>query len=165
MVFATVFAATASTACAQAAAARSPATAPALGRVVAGTSTTVFSVAIDGSVSRASGNAVRLTAGATTSPTITISCAGVACALQDIRVTVTASGSTGAASISRFRVGTLTGGTYRTSAPAEAGSLTLVLRPIGVGGSASFPLGMDVTVSPGSTGNSSYTYTVTAVLI
>ena len=69
-------------------------------------------------------------------------------------------------SISRFRIGTLTGGTYRTSAPADAASLTFTLRPIGSGRSVTFPLGMDVLLAAGAdSGTDTFTYTVTATFL
>ncbi len=58
---------------------------------------------------------------------------------------------------------TLTGATYRTSAPANGASLTFDLRPIGSGRSASFPLGMDVLLTAGADSTAdTFTYTVTA---
>ncbi len=151
---------------AQIAVSRSPAAAPSLGTVIEGSSTTVFSISAAGVVTRGSGDAVRLTTGGATAPTATITCMTlVNCTLRDVRVTITASGATGAASITRFRIGALSGGTYRTSAPPDGSSLTFDLRPLGLGGSASFPLGVDVTVAPGSTGPASYTYTVSAVFL
>jgi hypothetical protein len=156
----------ASPAAAQVAVSRSPATAPSLGRVVAGSSTTVFSVSAGGAVTRTSGDAIRLTTAGVTAPTVTVTCMTlVNCTLRDVRVTVTASGGSGGASITRFRIGTLSGGTYRTSAPAEGASLTFDLRPLGMGGSASFPLGVDVSVTAGSLGDASYSYSISVVML
>ncbi|WP_122464521.1 MULTISPECIES: hypothetical protein [Brevundimonas] len=146
---------------------RSPATSPQLGRVIAGATTTTFSISTAGAVTRTSGDAIRLTNTSVTAPTVTISCGllnlNSVCALRNIRVTVTATGATGETRIVRLRAGTLTGSTYRAGGVREGTTLTFDINPIGILGSASFPLGMDVQVDAGAQpGADSFTYTVTA---
>lgn len=143
---------------------RSPATAPVLGTVVRGSAATTFSISAAGVVTRPTGNAIRLRSTTVTVPTVAITCGTNSnCANRDVRVVVTASGASDDASISRFRIGALTGATYRTTAPAEGASLTFDLRPIGRSSSASFPLGMDVVLAAASdSGADTFTYTVTA---
>ncbi len=141
-------------------------TAPVIGTVVQGSSATTFSISTAGVVTRSTGNAIRLSSSAVTAPTITITCGlNILCSSRDIRVTIVAAGASDDASITRFRVGALTGATYRTTAPAEAASLTFDLRPIGMNRSASFPLGLDVLLTAGAdSGTDTYTFTVTAAL-
>lgn len=157
----------AGSALAQIAISNTPATSPALGVVVRGSSTTTFSISTGGIVSRTSGNAIRLSTASVTPPTVTITCGTNSnCRNRDVRITVTASGALGSGSLSLFRVGTLTGASYRTSAPTEAASLTFDLRPLGSSGSASFPLGMDVLLAAGAnSGAATFTYTVTATFL
>ncbi|NJC41688.1 hypothetical protein GGQ87_001946 [Brevundimonas alba] len=142
---------------------RTPATSPVIGRVVRGSAATTFSVSTAGVVTRTSGNAIRLSTTSVTPPTVTISCGtGSACNNNDVRVTITATGASDDGSISRFRVGSLTGATYRTLAPAEGASLVFDLRPLGMNRSASFVLGMDVLLAAASdSGTDTFTYTVT----
>lgn len=146
---------------------RSPTTSPVIGTVVRGSSATTFSVSTAGVVTRASGNAIRLSTASVTPPTVTITCgSNNNCKNKDVRVTVTATGASDDGSISRFRMGALTGATYRTSAPADGASLTFDLRPIGVSRSASFPLGMDVLLAAAAdSGTDTFTYTVTATFL
>ena len=146
---------------------RSPATAPQLGRVIGGTSTTVFSVSTTGAVTRTSGNAIRLTSGSVTAPTVTISCGllnlNSICALRNIRVTVQATGASGESRIIRLRAGAISGSSYRPGAITEGTTLVFDINPIGILGGASFPLGMDVQVDAGAQpGADTFTYTVTA---
>lgn len=155
---------------AQAQVSHTPATAPALGTTIRGTSATTFSVSTSGVVTRTSGNAIRLSSASVTAPTISLNCgllnlAGL-CALRYVRVTITpVVGST--ASISKFRVGSLSGATYRSgSAPAEAASLTFDLNPLGLLGTATFVLGMDMTLAANAaTGNYTFDYVVTIQLV
>lgn len=149
---------------AQVAVSRTPATAPVLGTVVRGSAATTFTISTAGVVARASGNAIRLSSASVTPPTVTVSCGvGINCTTRDIRVTITATGASDDASITLFRIGTLTGGTYRTSAPADGASLTFDLRPLGASRSASFPLGMNILLAAASdSGTDTFTYTVTA---
>ena len=155
-------------AAAQLTVARSPAApAPALGRVVGGTAATTFEVnASTGAVTRlAGGNAVRVSTTSVTAPTITISCGTGSCATTRVRVTVSAVASSGP-SISQFTVTDLTGTTFDGGAPAPGSSLAFRLQPIGKNRSASFRVGLRVTV-PSSPSSGSYTfgYTVNAALV
>lgn len=156
-------------AAAQLSVSRSPSgTAPVIGTVVRGSAATTFSISTAGVVTRTSGDAIRLGSTSLTPPTISINCGLtlMTCQTRDVRVVVTASGASDDGSISRFRIGTLTGGTYRTSAPADAASLTFTLRPIGSGRSVTFPLGMDVLLAAGAdSGTDTFTYTVTATFL
>lgn len=156
-------------AAAQLSVSRSPSgTAPVIGTVVRGSAATTFSVSTAGVVTRTSGNAIRLSTSSVTPPAITIHCGLtlISCLLRDVRVVVTATGASDDGSINRFRIGTLTGGTYRTAPPAESGSLVFDLRPIGAGRSVTFPLGMDILLAPGAdSGTDTFTYTVTATFL
>lgn len=158
--------AAASPAAAQLSVSRSPGgTAPAIGAVVRGSAATTFSISTSGAVTRTAGNAIRLSTASVTPPTITIACGFtlLTCQLRDVRVVITASGASDDGSISRFRMGALSGGSYRNNAPGEGASLTFDLRPIGSGRSVSFPLGMDVLLAAGAdSGTDTFTYTVTA---
>lgn len=159
----------ASSANAQVAVSYAPATSPVLGTVVRGTSVTTFSVATSGAVTRTGGDAIRLSTAQTTTPTVSISCgllnlSGL-CALRNIRVRIQ-SASASQATVTRLRVGSLTGATYATSAPAEASSLTFDLNPIGLLNTATFKLGMDIQVPAGaSSGVNNFNYTVSAELL
>jgi hypothetical protein len=149
----------------------SPTSAPVLGTVVRGSSATTFSVATNGAVTRTSGDAIRLSNASVTTPTVSINCGLLnlpgLCALRQIRVTVQPAGTTGQATITKLRVGSLTGATYATgSAPAESSSITFDLNPIGLLGTASFKIGMDMLL-PGNTTTTvnNVNYTVTATLL
>jgi len=159
------------TARAQATVTRSPATAPALGTTIRGNATTVFSISATGTVTRVSGNAIRLSSGSVTTPTLTIHCgllnlSGL-CALRFVRVTITPVTGSGPAIITRLRVGSLSGASYRGgSAPAEAASLVFDLNPLGLLSAATFRLGMDVTLpADAASGNHTYDYVVTVSLV
>lgn len=159
----------ASPAAAQLSISRSPSgTSPVIGTVVRGSAATTFSISTAGVVTRTSGNAIRLSTTSLTPPTITIHCGLtlVSCLVRDVRVVITASGASDDGSITRFRIGSLSGGTYRTGAPAEGANLTFDLRPIGAGRSVTFPLGMDVLLTAGAdSGTDTFTYTVTATFL
>ena len=146
---------------------RSPATSPVIGTVVRGNAATTFSVSTAGVVTRVSGDAIRLSSASITQPTVTLTCGTNSnCQNRDVRVTVTASGASGAGSITRFRVGSLTGATYRTAAPADAASLAFDLMPLGSRGSATFTLGMDVLLAAAAnSGTDTFTFTVTATFL
>ena len=143
---------------------RSPPTSPVIGTVVRGSAATTFSVSTAGMVTRVSGNAIRLSSASITRPTITLTCGTNSnCVNRDVRVTVTAGGVSGDGSITLFRIGTLTGATYRTFAPADAASLTFDLRPLGSGRSATFTLGMNVLLAAAAnSATGTFTFTVTA---
>lgn len=156
---------------AQATVTRSPATAPALGTTIRGNATTVFSISPTGTVTRVSGNAIRLSSSSVTTPTLTVNCgllnlSGL-CALRFVRVTITPVTGSGPATISKLRIGSLSGASYRSgSAPAEATSLVFDLNPLGLLGSASFRLGMDVTLpADAASGTHTYNYIVTVSLV
>lgn len=146
---------------------RSPATAPTLGTTIRGSSATTFSITTAGAVSRTSGNAIRLTTSSVTTPTITINCGLLnlngLCALRYIRVTITPVAGSGPATITRLRVGSMTGGVYRSgSAPAEGSSLTFDLNPLGLFTTATFKLGMDVQLAANAaSGNTTFDYLIT----
>lgn len=144
---------------------RSSATAPALGTTIRGSTTTTFTISTTGAVSRASGNAIRLSNASVTTPTVTISCGllnlNSLCALRYVRVTITPSGGSGVAHISRFRIGSLSGASYRSSAPVDASSLVFDLNPLGLFGTATFKLGMDVELNAGAaSGSQTFDYLV-----
>lgn len=151
-------------AAAQVSVSRSPTgTNPALGRVVRGTATSTFAISPAGVVTQTGGNAIRMTSGGVTGTTVTISCGLFNCGGRFLRVAIQATGATGGATLTSFRVGSLSGTTYRSgSAPAAASSLTFDLNAIGGLGSCSFALGMDVQVPSGAvTGAGTYTYSIT----
>lgn len=144
--------------------------APAIGRVADATTDTVFLVnAATGAVTRVSGNAVRLTTAATTSPTITIGCGNFAvCNTADVRVRITAGTAVGGrASIASFSVANLTDTTYNSgAAPAEAASLDFQLNPIGANDTDTFKLGLRIRApTAGATGATTLPYTVTVNLL
>jgi len=155
---------------AQLAVTHSPATAPVMGTAIRGTSATTFSISGGGAVTRTSGDAIRLTSGGVTPPSISISCGllnlSSLCALRQVRVTIQPA-STGVASISKFRVSGLSGATYKTgSPPAEASSITFDLNPLGLFGTAQFTMAMDVLVAANAgSGAKTFDYTVTATFI
>jgi hypothetical protein len=147
---------------------RSPAAVnPALGQVIRGTSDSTFSIATDGTVTRTSGNAIRLSSASVTPTTITVICQlDVLCNLRHVRVTVTITGSNGVAEISNLRISSPVGLVYAI-APASSGTtITFDAYPLGLNLGATFKLGMDVLVpSSGPTGYGAFTYTVTAVIL
>lgn len=156
---------------AQATVTRSPATAPTLGTTIRGSSATTFSISTAGVVTRASGNAIRLSTGSVTTPTLTINCgllnvSGL-CAVRYIRVTITPVTGSGPAAITRLRVGSLSGATYRTGgAPAEAATLSFDLNPLGLLSTATIKLGMDVQLAANAaSGNQTFDYLVTVQLV
>lgn len=155
---------------AQATVTRSPATAPTLGVTIRGTAPTTFSISSTGAVTRTSGNAIRLTSGRVTTPMLSINCgllnlSGL-CALRYVRITITPVGSS-SATITRFRTGTLNGATYRSgSAPAEGATLTFDINPLGLLSTATFQLGMDVTLAANApSGTYGFDYVVTVQLV
>ncbi|WP_395945797.1 hypothetical protein [Brevundimonas sp.] len=149
---------------------RTPATAPILGATIRGSSATTFSISTSGTVTRTSGNAIRLSSASVTTPTISLNC-GVLnlsglCALRYMRVTITPV-SGGQAAITKFRIANLSGATYRTgSAPAEAASLMFDLNPLGLTATASFTLAMDMTLAANApSGAYTFDYVVTIQLV
>lgn len=161
--------ATAAPAAAQLAVSRSPANAPVLGTTIRGSSPTVFSITPGGGVTRASGNAIRLSTASVRTPTITIHC-GVNrmesfCAFRYIRVRITPASGSGTARISRLRVGALQGGRFYGGSPSEGATMDFILSPLGFG-AASFELGMDVSLTGGApSGEHDFDYVVTVQLL
>lgn len=148
----------------------SPQTSPALGTTIRGSSATTFSISTSGTVTRLSGNAIRLSTSSVTAPTVSISCGllnlGGLCALRPMRITI-ASAATAPLSITKFRVANLSGTTWRTgSAPAEAQVLVFELNAMGLLSTVSFSLGMDVLLAAGAaSGAQTFPYTVTVQLL
>lgn len=150
---------------------RSPAAAPSLGTTIRGTTATTFRISASGAVTRTGGDAIRLSSGSVTPPTITVNCgllnlAGL-CALRYVRVTITPAPGSGPAAITRFRVGSLSGASYRGgSAPVEGATVTFDLNPLGLLGTATFPLGMDVVLAANAaSGAHTFDYIVTVQLV
>ena len=148
---------------------RAPAGAPDLGRMIAGSATTVLSVTAQGDVTRTSGNAIRLNGGSVTTPTISISCAVQnavdLCASHFLQVTIQPLGGRGPAAITMLRAGELTGAVFRDGTPPAAPAMTFILNPMGVG-TATFKLGMDVRLPAGApSGPTFFDYSVTAVFL
>lgn len=148
----------------------SPSTAPDLGRMVRGSGATSFTIAPNGTVTRTSGDGIRLSSGGATSPTITISCGFLnlsnLCALRRIRVTVQPIPNSNA-QITQFTVSSLTGNLlWATTAPTPASSLTFDMLPLGLLGTGSFTLGMDVWTSGAlASGTYSFGYTVNVAFL
>lgn len=146
----------------------SPSTSPTLGSTIRGASATTFSISTSGSVTRLSGDAIRVSNSSVTTPTITIYCGLLnLCNLRSMRVTITPVPGHGAPEITKLRVGSLSGTTYASgSAPAEGASLVFDLAPIGLKSSASFRLGMDVILPANSpSGGQTFGYVVTVQLL
>lgn len=149
----------------------SPQTAPALGSTIRGSAATTFSISTTGAVSRTSGNAIRMTSAGVTAPSVNFNCGllnlSQLCLLRPVRVTIAPSSAGGPATISRFRISSLSGTTYVAgSPPAEASVLVFDLKPLGLLSTVSFKLGMDVLLAANADpGPSSYSYTVTAVFL
>jgi hypothetical protein len=155
---------------AQIAISRSPTTAPVLGAIVRDSGASTFAVSTGGTVTRTSGNAIRLSSASVTPPTITLSCGFLnlenLCALRQIRVTVQAVANSNA-KITQFHVGSLTGNVlYAGATPPAAPSLSFDLTPLGLLGTGSFTLGMDIWISGGlASGQYAFDYIVTATFI
>ncbi len=149
----------------------SPASGPVLGRTVRGSSATTFSISTSGAVTRASGDAIRLSSASVTAPTVNFNCGllnlSQLCLTRPVRVTIAPAGGSGQASITRFRISNLSGTTYRSgSAPPEASVLVFELNPLGLVGTVSFKLGMDVLLVAGAaSGNGTYSYTVSVEFV
>lgn len=148
----------------------SPSTAPDLGRMVRGSGATSFTISTNGAVTRTSGDGIRVDSGSATPPTITISCGFLnlsnLCALRRVRVTVQPIPNSDA-QITRFTVNSLTGNLlWATQAPQPASSLTFDMLPLGLLGTGSFTLGMDVWTSGALAGGQySFGYSVTVAFI
>lgn len=156
---------------AQLAVTRSPATGPVLDKTIRGVTVTTFSISTAGAVTRTSGDAIRLGASSVTAPSLSISCgllnvSGL-CALRYVRITISPVTGSGPAQVTRLRVGSLSGATYRTgSAPSAAGALSFDLNPLGLFGTAVFNLGMDVQLAANAaSGPQTFDYIVTAEFV
>lgn len=149
----------------------SPQAAPALGSTIRGSAATTFSISPTGAVTRTSGNAIRMTSAGVTAPSVNFNCGllnlSQLCLLRPVRVTIAPASAGGPATISRFRISSLSGTTYVSgSPPAEASVLVFDLKPLGLLSTVSFKLGMDVLLAANADpGPSSYSYTVTAVFL
>ncbi|WP_271086343.1 hypothetical protein [Brevundimonas sp. NIBR11] len=160
-----------SSAAAQIQISQTPAVAPALGTMVRGTTATSFTVSTAGSVTKTSGNGIRISSAGVTPPTVTISCGFLnlngLCAVRQVRVTIQPVPSSDA-QITKFYVGSVTGNILMAtgSMPAPASSMTFDLKPLGLLGTGSFTLGMDVFTAAGlASGTYNFAYTVTASFI
>lgn len=143
-------------------ASRSAFQAPVLGTTIRGTATTVFRITPGGAVTRISGNAIRLSTASVRSPTITLQCGlDWYCGYRYLRVRITPVAGSGPASISRLRMGNLSGGRLYGSTPAEGTVLDFYVQPLGRS-TATFELGMDVTLSSGApSGEHNFGYMIT----
>ena len=148
----------------------SPQAGPALGTTIRGSTATTFSISTSGVVSRTSGDAIRLSNGMVSAPTVSFNCGllnlAELCLLRPVRVTISPASAGGTATISRLSISNLSGTTYRSgSAPAEAAVLVFDLNPLLLS-TVSFRLGMDVVLEAGAqTGHATYAYTVTVSFI
>jgi len=142
------------------------ATTPALGEIVAGTMPTVFRIGVDGSVTRISGDAVRLSNAPVTPPTMRLTCGLLnlanLCLVRNIRITMTPQASGTIASLTMFHVGSVTGTTFVGGAPADASTMNFQLNPMGLGNIVTIQFGMDITVAAGQRGATVTRYTVNA---
>ncbi|MFC5343137.1 hypothetical protein ACETK8_08830 [Brevundimonas staleyi] len=149
----------------------SPTISPALGSMIRGSTATSFTIGTNGSVTQTGGNGVRVHSGGVTPPTITISCGFLnlsgLCALRQIRVTIQPVANSNA-QITKFTVGSVQGNILWAigSPPTPASSMTFDLKPLGLLGTGSFTLGMDVlTAGNLPSGNYNFDYIVTAAFI
>ena len=143
-----------------------PTATPSLGKVIATSGTSTFRIATDGTVTRTSGTAVRLSNAAVSAPTVTLDCGllnlASLCVLRRVRVTVVPVANSGPAKITELRMGNLSGVTLYGAAPTPGATLTFDLNAMGIL-PITFKLGMDVAVQSGSvTGDQTFAYTVNA---
>lgn len=141
-----------------------PANTPDIGKVVYGSSgVTTFTVSTAGAVTQSGGNAIRLTSGGVTLPTITITCGDDNdCNTKDINVTVTASTANPRIKVSQFTMTALTGTTVR-SGTTSGSSLSFRLNDVTKNSTITFKLAMQLQVQPGAasgTGDKTAAYTV-----
>jgi hypothetical protein len=132
-------------------------TASQLGTVIAApTGDTVFTIdASTGSVTRASGNGVRTTAGGTRS-LVTIACGtDSTCSSEKVYVRVGNVGVTvnRGGALDNFTMAMNSGS--KSSGPTGSNPVSFVLNPLGKNGTASFYVGMDATISGDDSGKSS----------
>ena len=141
--------------------------APELGRVVVIGGATSFAIdASTGSVTRLSGDAVRLDSAGTTSPTVSITCTGsLLCTTSPLQITVTAVATSGPATFTQFSVANLANTTFFGGAPTPGSSLSFSVNAI-ANRTATFSLGTRVTVSgTAAAGAYSFSYLVSASLL
>jgi hypothetical protein len=142
------------------------ATTPALGEIVAGTMPTVFRIGVDGSVTRISGDAVRLSNAPVTPPTMRLTCGLLnlanLCLVRNIRITMAPQASGTIASLTLFHIGAVAGTTFNGGAPADASTMNFQLNPMGLGNVVTIQFGMDITVAAGQRGATVTRYTVNA---
>ncbi|SFI99551.1 hypothetical protein SAMN03159338_0515 [Sphingomonas sp. NFR04] len=140
-------------------------TTPALGEIVAGTVPTVFRIGVDGSVTRISGDAVRLSNAPVTPPTMRLTCGLLnlanLCVVRNIRITMTPQSSGTVASVTMFHIGAISGTSFVGGAPADASTMNFQLTPMGLG-VVTIQFGVDITVAPGQRGATVTRYTVNA---
>jgi hypothetical protein len=142
------------------------ATTPALGEIVAGTVPTVFRIGVDGSVTRISGDAVRLSRAPVTPPTMRLTCGllnlASLCLVRNIRITMAPQASGTLASVTLFRIGAVSGSSFNGGPPADASTMNFQLNPMGLGSVVTIQFGMDITVAAGQRGAAVARYTVNA---
>ncbi len=134
-----------------------PATdAPALGRVVRGTSTSVFAIdAATGAVTRTSGNAVRIATTTPVTPTVTIRCtnAGASCTSNNRRYTVTVQAPTTTGTgvgVTNLTITTPSGASLISGPTYGSGTLTFVVAGFSI---LTFRIGVSLQVpASGPTG-------------
>lgn len=141
------------------------ATTPALGEIVRGTMPTVFRIGVDGSVTRVSGDAVRLSSAPVTPPTMRLTCGLLnlanLCLVRNIRISMAPQTSGTLASVTMFHIGALSGTTFTGGPPADASTMNFQLSPMGLG-VVTIQFGMDITVAAGQTGATVTRYAVNA---
>lgn len=142
-----------------------PANTPSLGKIVYGASgATIFTVSTAGAVSQSGGDAIRLTSGGVTLPTITITCGNDnECKDKDVNVTVTASTANPRIQVTQFTLTALSGATAQTGGTTSGAALSFRLNKLGKNSTATFKLAMQIQVQPGAasgTGDKTAAYTV-----
>jgi hypothetical protein len=141
-------------------------TTPALGEIVAGTMPTVFRIGVDGTVTRISGDAVRLSNAPVTPPTMRLTCGllnlASLCLVRNIRITMAPQASGTLAAVTMFRIGAVSGTTISGGAPADASTMNFQLNPMGLGNVVVIQFGMDITVAAGQRGATTTRYMVNA---
>jgi len=139
-------------------------TTPALGEIVAGTMPTVFRIGVDGSVTRISGDAVRLSNAPVTPPTMRLTCGLLnlanLCLIRNIRITMAPQASGTLASVTMFHIGAISGSTFSGGTPPDASTMNFQLNPVGLGNVVTIQFGMDITVAAGQRGAAATRYTV-----
>lgn len=142
-----------------------PANTPDIGKIVYGSSgATTFTVSTAGAVTQSGGNAIRLTSGGATLPTITITCGDDSnCNSKDINVTVTASTANPRIKVAQFTMTNLSGTTVQSGGTTTGASLSFRLNKVSKNSTITFKLAMQIQVQPGAasgTGDKAAAYTV-----